>query len=123
MEARCTIDTGNMHGNIVSRDFVLNVLEYSAANFCELTEDEKKGGRSVTDQLLVPEGAIYLTWYHQNSTRVFRSMRFLVSSHAHFDLIIGARSIFKDKILDPPVFQLGTWDRTIYNPPRHNESM
>jgi hypothetical protein len=101
-EAKCTIDTGNMQGNIVSRAFVENVLEFSEANFSELTTAEKEGGTSATGHTLIPDGAIYLTWYHKKSTRVFRNMRFLVSSNQHCDLIIGARSIHKDKLLTVP---------------------
>ncbi|THV51885.1 hypothetical protein BGAL_0096g00320 [Botrytis galanthina] len=100
--ARCTIDTGNMQGNIVSRDFVQNVLEFSEANFGPLTAEEKKGGFGITGDKLVPEGAIYLTWYHSKSTRVFHSMRFLISPHSQCDLIIGARSILKDNLLGVP---------------------
>lgn len=101
-EAKCTIDTGNMQGNIVSRAFVEDVLGFSAANFRELTSEEKKGGTSVTGHTLIPEGAVYLTWYHKKSTRVFRNMRFLISPNPHCDLIIGARSIQKDKLLGVP---------------------
>ncbi|KAF7897188.1 hypothetical protein EAF00_005416 [Botryotinia globosa] len=100
--AKCTIDTGNMQGNIVSRDFVQNVLEYSEANFVPLTADEREGGFGITGDKLVPEGAIYLTWYHSKSTRVFHSMRFLISPHSQCDLIIGARSILKDNLLGVP---------------------
>ncbi|TVY42634.1 hypothetical protein LSUB1_G005404 [Lachnellula subtilissima] len=101
-EAKCTIDTGNMQGNIVSRAFVENVLEFSSANFCELTAEEKEGGTGITGHRLIPDGAIYLTWYHKKSTRVFRNMRFLISPHPQCDLIIGARSIQKDKLLSVP---------------------
>ncbi|KAI9646023.1 hypothetical protein NHQ30_005461 [Ciborinia camelliae] len=73
--AKCTIDTGNMQGNIVSREFVEKVLEYSESNFVPLTAAEKEGGFGVTGHKLVPEGAIYLTWYHSKSTRVFHNMR------------------------------------------------
>ncbi|ATZ54156.1 hypothetical protein BCIN_10g01760 [Botrytis cinerea B05.10] len=100
--AKCTIDTGNMQGNIVSRDFVENVLEYSEANFVRLTAEEMEGGFGITGDKLVPEGAIYLTWYHSKSTRVFHSMRFLISPHSQCDLIIGARSILKDNLLGVP---------------------
>ncbi|TGO18460.1 hypothetical protein BPAE_0382g00050 [Botrytis paeoniae] len=100
--AKCTIDTGNMQGNIVSRDFVENVLEYSEANFVRLTAEEKEGGFGITGDKLVPEGAIYLTWYHSKSTRVFHEMRFLISPHSQCDLIIGARSILKDNLLSVP---------------------
>jgi hypothetical protein len=70
--------------------------------FRELTQEEKRGGTGITGDLHVPEGAIYLTWYHKNSTRVFRDMRFLISPHSDCDLIIGARSIQKDGILNVP---------------------
>ncbi|KAF7881051.1 uncharacterized protein EAF02_006942 [Botrytis sinoallii] len=100
--AKCTIDTGNMQGNIVSRDFVENVLEYSEANFVRLTAEEREGGFGITGDKLVPEGAIYLTWYHSKSTRVFHRMRFLISPYSQCDLIIGARSILKDNLLGVP---------------------
>src|SRR5450756_826486 len=90
-EAKCTIDTGNHQGNIVSRDFVLNTLQFPKANFRPLTKEEENGATGITDHKLIPEGAIYLTWYHKKSTRVFRDMRFLISPYQHYDLIIGAR--------------------------------
>jgi len=91
-----------MQGNIVSRDFVETVLEYSPSHFSQLTEEEKEGGSGITGHKLIPTGAIYLTWYHKKSTRVFRNMRFLISPNQHCDLIIGARSILKDRLLDVP---------------------
>ncbi|KAH6718708.1 hypothetical protein BKA61DRAFT_474263 [Leptodontidium sp. MPI-SDFR-AT-0119] len=101
-EAKCTIDTGNLQGNIVSREFVVGVLGYTKNDFHKLTREEEDGGQGITGHKLIPVGAIYLTWYHSNSTRVFRDMRFLVSEHPMFDLIIGARSIQKNNILDVP---------------------
>jgi hypothetical protein len=112
----CTIDTGNMQGNIVSRKFVEDVLQYSESNFCELTTDEKKGGTGITGHTLIPDGAIYLTWYHQKSTRVFRNMRFLISPNPRCDLIIGARSIIKDKLLDVPNLMADGGRTTIDDP-------
>ncbi|KAA8568605.1 hypothetical protein EYC84_007620 [Monilinia fructicola] len=97
--AKCTFDTGNMQGDIVSREFVEKVLEYPESNFVPLTVEEKEGGFGVTGHKLVPEGAIYLTWYHRKSTRVFHNMRFLISPHPQCDLIIGARSIKKYNLL------------------------
>lgn len=52
-QAKCTIDTGNMQGNIVSRDFVEDVLELSPSNFKPLTAAEKEGGVGVTGHKLV----------------------------------------------------------------------
>lgn len=100
--AKCTIDTGNMQGNIVSRDFVENVLEFPSTSFEKLTGEEEMGGTSITGDLHTPLGAIYLTWYHTSSTRVFRDMRFLISPAPYCDMIIGAQSIQKDKILSVP---------------------
>jgi hypothetical protein len=100
--AKCTIDTGNMQGNIVSRDFVINVLGYSESNFKKITKQEERGGTGVTGHKLVPTGAIYLTWWHSKSSRVFHNMRFLVSEYPLYDLIIGAASIQEYGILDVP---------------------
>ncbi|PMD41909.1 hypothetical protein L207DRAFT_333477 [Hyaloscypha variabilis F] len=101
-EAKGTIDTGNLQGNLVSRAFLVDVLRYSEADFHELTNEEKDGGTGITGHRLIPEGAISLTWYHSNSTRVFRDMRFLISEHPTYDLIIGAHSIRQNNILDVP---------------------
>jgi hypothetical protein len=100
--AKCTIDTGNMLGNIVSREFVEEVLQCPESSIQKLTEEEERGGTGITGDLYIPEGAIYLTWYHKNSTRVFRDMRFLISPTKQCDLIIGARSIHRDNILSVP---------------------
>jgi hypothetical protein len=101
-EARCTIDTGNLVGNIVSKEFVTTVLGFPESSFQRLTELEKAGGTGVAGHKFIPEGVIYLTWYHRNSTRVFREMRFLISEHPMFDLIISFRSVPQNKILDRP---------------------
>ena len=91
-----------MQGNIVSRKFVEDVLAYPNTSFCALTKEEEAGAIGVTGHRLVPEAAIYLTWYHKKSARVFRDMRFLISPNDQFDLIIGAGSIQRDKLLDVP---------------------
>lgn len=101
-EAKCTIDTGNLQGNIVSRAFLVDVLGYLEADFHKLAKEEEEGGTGITGHTLIPEGAIYLTWYHSNSTKVFRDMRFLISEHPMYDLIIGARSVRENNILDVP---------------------
>jgi hypothetical protein len=102
MEAKCTIDTGNTQGNIVSRRLVEDVLEYPRSAFCSLTKEEEAGATAITGHQLIPEAAINLTWYHKKSVRVFRDMRFLITSSQHFDIIIGAVSIQKDGLLDVP---------------------
>jgi hypothetical protein len=104
--AKCTIDTGSLQGNIVSRKLV-ETLGFSPSDFEKLTEDEERGGSGITGDPHIPQGAIYLTWYHNNSTRVFRDMRFLVSPSESCDMIVGAWSIQKDKILDVPCLPLG----------------
>jgi len=91
-----------LQGNIVSKDFLLNTLKYSTSDFRALTEEEKRGGIGADGGKIVPEGAIYLTWYHASSTKVFRDMRFLISPYANYDLIIGARSIEKHNLLSEP---------------------
>jgi len=101
-EAKCTIDTGNFQGNIVSKAFVTDVLRFPESLFQSLTKLEEAGGTGVTGHKLIPEGAIYLTWYYGNSTRVFRDMRFLISEHPMYDLIIGSQSIHENRILDVP---------------------
>jgi hypothetical protein len=101
IEAQCTIDTGNLQGNLVSRDFALK-LGCTESTFRPLKKSEESGGTSATGHTLMPEGAVHLTWYHSNSTRVFHDMRFLVSRHQQCDLVIGARSIEKHKLLCPP---------------------
>ncbi|KAH7307916.1 hypothetical protein BKA65DRAFT_177965 [Rhexocercosporidium sp. MPI-PUGE-AT-0058] len=105
--AKCTIDTGNMQGNVVSRDFVENVLEFPFTSFETLTGEEEKGGASITGDLHTPLGAVHLTWYHSSSTRVFRNMRFLISASSHCDMIIGAQSIQREKILSVPCLMAG----------------
>jgi hypothetical protein len=47
----------------------------------------------------IPEGAINLTWYHREGSRVFRDMRFLIVPHSHADLVIGATSALKYDIV------------------------
>ncbi|PMD67562.1 uncharacterized protein K444DRAFT_18037 [Hyaloscypha bicolor E] len=101
-EAKCTIDTGNLQGNLVSKTFVIDVLGYPESCFQPLTKVEEAGGTGVTGHKLIPQGAISLTWYHNNSTRVFRDMRFLISEHPMYDLIIGSQSIHQNRILDVP---------------------
>ncbi|EPE30329.1 hypothetical protein GLAREA_13052 [Glarea lozoyensis ATCC 20868] len=105
VQAKCTIDTGNMQGNIVSRKFI-EMLGYPESAIAPLTKEEEAGATSVTGHRLIPQGAINLTWYHKKSTRVFRDTRFLISPNEHYDLIIGAWSIQKDRILDVPNLML-----------------
>lgn len=86
----------------MSRAFVTDVLRYPESQFQPLTKAEEAGGIGVTGHKLIPQGAISLTWYHSNSTRVFRDMRFLISEHPIYDVILGTRSIHQNRILDVP---------------------
>jgi len=114
---QCTIDTGNHQGNLVSRDFLFNTLGYTESDVRPLRESEKLGGISSTEEVLVPEGVVHLTWYHNKSTSMFRNMRFLITPHPRCDLVIGATSIEKCKLLLPPNFHLGSGgDRIVYTP-------
>jgi hypothetical protein len=94
----------------VSKAFLVDVLGYSEADFQKLTKDEEDGGTGITGHTLIPKGAINLTWYHANSTKVFRDMRFLISEHPMYDLIIGARTIRRYSILDVPNLMTGGRD-------------
>ena len=73
---------------------------------------EKAGGTGITGHRLVPQGAINLTWYRSNGTRVFREMRFLISEHPMYDIIIGSRSIYQNRIMDVPnlMTEASLWD-------------
>lgn len=93
---------------------MLNELGYSEDGLLELTPEEKKGGISVTETKLIPQGAVYLDWYHGRSSHVFRNMRFLVSPHSICDLIIGARSIQKNNILGVPILAIGPSPGNVY---------
>jgi hypothetical protein len=86
----------------VSKAFVTDVLGYPESYFQPLAKAEEAGGTGVTGHKLIPQAAISLTWYHSNSTRVFRDMRFLISEHPMYDLIIGSWSIHQNRILDVP---------------------
>jgi len=113
---KCTIDTGNTQGNIVSRRFVEKVLEFPKSSIHELTWAEKAGGIGVTGHKLIPEGAIYLTWYYNKSTMVFHNMRFLISEYSKIDLIIGARSCLEHGIQNVPNLMAanpGLYGRTV----------
>jgi hypothetical protein len=51
--AMCTIDTGNLQGNLVSREFVEKRLGYPKSSFRELTQREKRGAVGITEDRLV----------------------------------------------------------------------
>jgi hypothetical protein len=86
---------------MVSKEFAQK-LGFTSADFKPPSFRERKGGMSATGHAHIPEGVIHLTWYHNSSPRLFRDMRFLVSPSEHFDIVIGATSILKYKLLSPP---------------------
>jgi len=104
--AQCPLDTLNQQGNMVSKDYLLNVLKFSEADFIPLTEQETLGGTSASGHRVEAEAAIHLTWYHGKNARTFHDMRFLVVSGSSFDLVIGERSIIKHNLLSPPNFAI-----------------
>lgn len=101
ISARCTFDTGCLQGNIISKEFALK-LGYIESDFKPLASTERSGGISATGHAHIPEGALYIDWYHNSSPRLFNCMRFLVSTNAQYDLIVGAFSICKHKLLSAP---------------------
>jgi len=102
---------------------VEKVLGFPSSTFEKLTKEEESGGIGITGEPHIPLGAIHLTWYHKNSTRVFRDMRFLVSPATQCDLIIGARSIQKDRILDVPCLVTRPSIRAIILPNRPRDQV
>jgi len=92
-----------MQDNIVSREFVERILGYPKSSFVELTPAEEEGGVDMTGHQVVPEGAIYLTWfYSSNRSKVYTDMRFLISASQMFDLTIGVRSIGREGLVKAP---------------------
>jgi len=113
-KARCTFDTGNLQGNIISKEFALK-LGYTESDFEPLRPKERNGGTSATGHMHMPEGALHITWYHNSSPRLYDGMRFLVSSETQCELIVGARSILRHRLLSPPNLSLEDDRRGITN--------
>ncbi|KAG9244115.1 hypothetical protein BJ878DRAFT_542609 [Calycina marina] len=57
-DARCTLDTGNLQDNFVSRYFLANTLVYPDNLLLPLTQSEQNGGFSATGHKLVPTAAV-----------------------------------------------------------------
>ncbi|PQE14315.1 hypothetical protein CJF30_00006904 [Rutstroemia sp. NJR-2017a BBW] len=100
--AVCTIATGNMQGDIVSRDFLENQLGFQKSSFLELKGTEKRGAVGITGDIMLPKGAINLTWYQKKGSGDFRDMRFLIAPLSGTDIVIGAHSAWKYKLLTAP---------------------
>ncbi|PQE14130.1 PNG1- with de-N-glycosylation function (N-glycanase) protein [Rutstroemia sp. NJR-2017a BVV2] len=98
--AMCTIDTGNMLGNLVSREFAVQELGLLDSDFRVLSEHERRGTLGIAGQRNVPESAVYLTWYHKQGARILHNMRFLVVPSLQADLVLGASSISKHRLLE-----------------------
>jgi len=101
--AKCMIDTGNLQGNLISKNFLLQHLGYCESDFAKL-KDSDRAGSSVSGHPVIPDGAVKLTWYHPGSVRIYRDMRFLVLENATYDLVLCAQAIEKHKIVNAPNF-------------------
>jgi hypothetical protein len=100
--AKCMVDTGNLQGNLISKDFLEN-LGYSSSDYTKLKSSDRDG-HSASGHPIVPEGAVKLTWYYPSSPRIYRDMRFLVLENPSHDLVLCAQAIKKHNILDSPNF-------------------
>lgn len=100
---RCLLDTGCLQGNIVSEHLVES-LGFTPSDYEPLSSMEKQGGQTMTGEACPVDGAILLSWHHNSSPVHYRQMRFLVSSRAQVDMIVGTRSIIKHNLMAPPVF-------------------
>ncbi|KAH6615384.1 hypothetical protein C7974DRAFT_65081 [Boeremia exigua] len=102
----CLLDTGCLHGNIVSKELV-ETLGFTETDYQELSELERQGGVTMSGEPFLVEAAIFLSWHHNSSLKRFHRMRFLVASHGkNFDMIIGAQTICKYELMSRPVFGL-----------------
>ncbi|KAJ4360924.1 uncharacterized protein N0V89_001493 [Didymosphaeria variabile] len=99
--ARCVLDTGNTQGNFISMDLARR-LGFAESDIQPLTPREGNGGMVATGEVHKVLGFVRVSWFSQTSPRVFNQMRFLVSETAPVDLVIGTRSIQKEKLLNPP---------------------
>ncbi|KAF2449755.1 hypothetical protein P171DRAFT_427918 [Karstenula rhodostoma CBS 690.94] len=99
--ARCVLDTGCSQGNIISTKLARR-LGFNDSDYQPLTPREENGGAVATGHTHKVLGCIRVSWFSETSPKVFNSMRFLVSDTADVDLVIGTRSIQKEKLLNPP---------------------
>jgi len=101
-EAKCIIDTGNSQGNTVSKDFCLQTLKFTEADFKPLTISEKNEGFAMNGCSVTAVAAVELSWFHASGVKVFRDMRFLVLEETICDMTIGAETIAKYKLVNEP---------------------
>ncbi|OCK94941.1 uncharacterized protein K441DRAFT_659385 [Cenococcum geophilum 1.58] len=104
--AQCVLDTGCLQGNIISKKLAFE-LGFDESDYKRLDQKEKHGGKTATGHILEVEGALHLSWHYESSPQVLRDMRFLVLDANGIDMIIGARSIIKHKLLSPPNLHIG----------------
>ncbi|ORY09024.1 hypothetical protein BCR34DRAFT_385554 [Clohesyomyces aquaticus] len=114
IEARCTLDTGCLQGNIISAKLAqrLGFVEYRP-----LSERESTGATLLTGNIHTAKGAVLVTWHHFTSTKFFHDMRFLVTESENVDLIIGTASIIKHNLIPPPNLGVGVGGATDLNVP------
>ena len=101
-EAKCIIDTGNSQGNTISKDFCLETLKFTEADFKPLAISEKNEGFAMNGCSVIASAAVELSWYHESSAKVFRDMLFLVLEETICDMTIGAKTISKHKLVNEP---------------------
>ena len=89
----------------MSLDFVER-LGYKRGHFEELNSEEAAAGITALGNMVVPEGAIRLSWYHSESSKVFTAMRFLILENTEVDLLIGVHSILQYNLILPPNFEV-----------------
>ncbi|KAL1600682.1 hypothetical protein SLS60_007070 [Paraconiothyrium brasiliense] len=99
--ARCVLDTGCSQGNIISTKFARR-LGFTENDYQPLDHREDNGGMVATGEIHKVLGFVRVSWFSETSPKVFNTMRFLVSETAHVDLVVGTRSIIKEKIINPP---------------------
>ena len=114
VEGRCLFDTGCAQGNIVSVEFAER-LGFTPEDFKQLRAEERFGGISATGHKVEPLGVIKLTWYHKRSVKIFRGMRFIVTSNTNYEMVIGCSSLKKHDLVAPPNFENSVDTKTLPN--------
>lgn len=104
LEGRCVLDTACFQGNIISSEFA-HALGFT--EFEPLSSKEQDGGIVANGSKHDVSGALYLSWFHSTSVKVYRDMRFLVSESAPVDLVIGTHSIVRHRLISPPNLMAG----------------
>lgn len=112
---------------MASYDVVANILHNGEVVLLDLTPTEERGGICVNGNMIIPIGAIELTWKGADKgARIFRKMRFLVTEEGlkpPFQLVIGTKSLAKEKILGPPALIGASAKKIVVMPKGTREGM